>query len=90
MILPSIAIFEFELLLAAFLAGHASGEALRAGITENRGTVLFVDQDTGLFLRHTAGDGGKEALIDYALGVGNFSGLGVSERWVPAEHFGLE
>src|SRR5580698_7992028 len=65
MISPSIAVFEDKLLLAALFGRRASDEALRTGITENRGAELLVDQDSRRLARRAFAQRQLESLVDH-------------------------
>src|SRR5437870_5452161 len=65
------AVLEVELVLAALL-GRAGGDvAVLGGVVEDGGAELLVHQDAGLGLRHAAGDGRLEAVVDDLLGGGD-------------------
>ena len=85
-----LAILEVELVLAALLGRTGGDDTLGRRIAQDRGAELLVDQDAGLVLGHAAGQRRAEAVIDDLLGAGDFGGLRVAERRLPAEQPALE
>ncbi len=83
--------FESPQLVLPALFGRARGRvSLRRRVTEDCGPELFVDQNSGLFLRSAGGEGCLEAIIDHLLRRRDGRRLLRSERALPAEHSRLE
>src|SRR5207245_8892475 len=65
-------------------------EASRAGVVDERGAGLLVDEETGAFLRRPTGDGREQAVVDDRLGGRDPLDLLLGKRALPAEEARLE
>ncbi len=85
-----LAVLEIKFFLATLLSRASRYVAIRPGIAKNSGAELFVNQNSGLLLRHASVEGRLEAVVDYLLGGGDLCRLICAQRARPTEHFGLE
>src|SRR5262249_47926080 len=75
-----------KIVLAALLSRARRDVAVLAGVAEDVGTELFVDQNARLVLRNTAGEGPLEAVVNHLLHGGDLRCLFFVERAGPANH----
>src|SRR5262245_48470471 len=85
-----LAIFEVELVLAAFLGGTRGGEAVGLGVAQDGGPELLVGQHRGLVPGRAARQRGAEAVVDDLLGRGDLFRLVIAQRRLPVEQARLE
>ena len=85
MLLPPVAIFEGEFVLAALFGGRASDVALRAGVAKDRGAELLVNQNARGLPRRAPAQRQLESFIDHLLAGDHLGGLRFRERRLEAE-----
>src|SRR5204862_4932270 len=73
-----------------FLGRAGGDDAGGSRIPQDGGAELLVHQDAGLVLRRAGRECREEAVIDDPFGGGDFCGLRLAQRGLPAEHLRLK
>ncbi len=80
---------EVEFVLAGFFEGHGGDVAAAAGVLEDGGAEVFVDEEAGVCGGDAGVEGGFETVVDDRLAVGDVLGSSGGERFVVAEDLGF-